>query len=157
MKAIAAVNKKGYLGKDGKLMWHSREDFKHFKEKTKGGILIVGGKTFRLDLGGKALPGRIMVVIGQNPNHEGYDIWEPENVYYYRNIWTAVEGAILMADDLRKDIWLIGGASIYQQFWPLISELHLSVINDDQDGDVRLDIPADFRGTVIEYHFEPSK
>ena len=58
IKAIAAINNKMFLGRDGKMMWKSSEDFKHFKKMTMGGILIVGRKTFEIDLGGKTLPGR---------------------------------------------------------------------------------------------------
>lgn len=146
MKAIAAINRKGYIGKDGKLMWKSTEDFKHFKSKTMGGICIVGLVTWEKDLGGKALPGRDFVVVGQDN----------------KSLWTAVKEAIALQFYYEKqgefkDIWVIGGASIYQQLWPLIEEMHLSIINDDQEGDRKLNLPENFLGKVYTYNFEPNK
>ena len=66
IKAIVAVNNKGYIGKDRKLMWRSSEDLKHFKEKTKGHICIVGRKTWENDLNSKPLPDRTMFVVSRN-------------------------------------------------------------------------------------------
>jgi dihydrofolate reductase len=147
MKAIAAINNEGYIGKDGKLMWRSSEDFKHFKTLTKGGIMIIGKVTYEVDLGGKPLPGRIMVVVGSS---------------VFPTLWDAVKGALIIQTaqqtmGIERDIWVIGGASIYNQLWPLINELHLSIIDDNQKGDRRLDIPADFRGQIHKYYFEPNK
>lgn len=46
MKAILAVNNLGFIGLNNGLPWKSKTDFKHFKEKTIGGRLIVGYNTF---------------------------------------------------------------------------------------------------------------
>ena len=46
MKAIIAVNNLGFIGKDNGLPWPpNKADFKHFKEKTMGGKLLVGYNT----------------------------------------------------------------------------------------------------------------
>ena len=47
MKAIIAINKKLYIGKNGKLMWHCPEDLTHFKELTDGCKLLVGYNTYK--------------------------------------------------------------------------------------------------------------
>ena len=46
MKAIIAVNNLGFIGKGNTLLWHNKEDLKHFKRLTDGGILLVGYNTF---------------------------------------------------------------------------------------------------------------
>jgi dihydrofolate reductase len=46
MKAIIAVNNLGFIGKGNTLLWHNKEDLKHFKKLTDGGILLVGYNTF---------------------------------------------------------------------------------------------------------------
>lgn len=146
MKGIFARNKYGYIGKNGKLPWRSKEDFKHFKQKTKGGILIVGKRTWEDDLDQKPLPGRHMIVIGEG----------------YNTVFQAVQKAILLQEELNNsknsetfvDIWVIGGATIYKQLLPLIEEFHISEINNSTAGDVRFDIPPDYRGKLFQYHFE---
>lgn len=144
MKAIAAVNRLNYIGKEGKLMWKCSEDFKHFKALTMGGILLVGKTTFLVDLRGKGLPGRECIVIGSG----------------YNTVSEAVKKAWKMQEETGKDIWVIGGAKIYSLLMPFIEEFHISLINDTQVGDVSLDIEqlaADsiFRGKCRVYMFEP--
>jgi dihydrofolate reductase len=46
MKAIIAVNNLFYIGLNNKILWHSKEDFIHFKEKTLNQKLLVGYNTF---------------------------------------------------------------------------------------------------------------
>lgn len=46
MKAIIAVNNLGFIGKGNTLLWHNKEDLKHFKKLTDGGILLVEYNTF---------------------------------------------------------------------------------------------------------------
>lgn len=48
MKAIIAKNNLSYIGLNNSLPWlPNKEDFKHFKEKTMGGTLIVGYNTYQ--------------------------------------------------------------------------------------------------------------
>jgi len=165
LRGIVAKNRCGTLGKDGKLAWKSVDDFKHFKSKTRGAILIVGRKTFEVDLGGKELPGRRCFVVGKG----------------YYTLFGALEAAILESLErnkinacnakpvdvsgsvrliqynselLNEDIWVIGGKSIYDQLGPLMEELHISTIMDDWTiGDVFYEEPRGFRGTCFHYEF----
>lgn len=59
MKAIIAVNNLGYIGLGSVLPWWSKEDFKHFKNMTMGGKLLVGWRTAETL---PPLPGRSTVV-----------------------------------------------------------------------------------------------
>lgn len=46
MKAIIAVNNRGFIGKDNTLPWRCSDDLKHFKRLTEGQILLAGYNTF---------------------------------------------------------------------------------------------------------------
>jgi len=150
MKAIIALNNKNYIGRDGKMMWKCSEDFKHFKNLTKGeghNILIVGATTFEKDLQCRTLPGRNMIIIGSK----------------YHAISFALRAAYGLQDSLMQehnvdvDIWVIGGESIYTQLAPLISEWHISHIDDDQIGDRSFNIPFLRDGqTAHHYYFKPN-
>lgn len=127
MKLIVAVNKKGYIGLNDELPWRSKEDLKHFKENTLGCKLLVGRKTFEKM---PALKGRQFLVVGT-----GY---------------LTLEEALSMNPD-----WIIGGASIYKQTSHLCSEHHISIINDDTEGDTKLDPLTAGEGTkTFLYHFD---
>jgi dihydrofolate reductase len=154
LKAIAAQNNKGYIGRGGRLMWRSKEDFKHFKSMTMGGILICGRVTYEQDLGGKPLKGRDIIVIGQGYSTPWQAITQAHSIQEAH--WEhACQPDVIKSNGIptKKDIWVIGGASIYEMFMPFINEFHLSVINDDQEGDRKL-VWRDYRGQTISYNFE---
>lgn len=162
IKAIAAINNKMFLGRDGKMMWKSSEDFKHFKKMTMGGILIVGRKTFEIDLGGKTLPGRTTIVVGKGHHTLGEAVQKASVLKHDFDEKTRIErnedplGNI--SEELPTiDIWVIGGKSIYDQMAPLVDELHLSRINDDQDGDTLFNPMIWERCKVFNYNFETNK
>ena len=121
MEAIAAINKLGYLGKDGQLMWHCKGDLKWFKDVTMGKKCLVGRKTYEVL---PPLPGRELIVVGKG--HHTLD----------------------EALALRPDI-VIGGGQIYRATMSMINKIHLSIIDDDQVGDVKLcDIPMNVKINV---------
>ncbi len=43
---IVAVDSGGGFGKNGKIPWNIPEDMKHFRERTKGGVCIMGRRTY---------------------------------------------------------------------------------------------------------------
>lgn len=45
MKAIVAVNNLGFIGKGDQLLWHNKEDLRHFKKMTQHCSLLVGYRT----------------------------------------------------------------------------------------------------------------
>ena len=55
---IVAMGKNRQIGIDNKIPWRLKSDFKHFKESTMGGTLIMGRKTFESLPNKKPLPGR---------------------------------------------------------------------------------------------------
>lgn len=157
IKAIMALNNFGFLGKDGKLMWHSSEDFKHFKQTTMNSVCIVGSKTFEQDLKGKGLPGREMVVVGKE---------------YINSLSEALNKAFCLASNVKfneiekgatnssyeliqkKDIFVIGGLSIYKALENIIDEWHISIINDSQIGDVHFELTNKIKDKATFYKFE---
>jgi dihydrofolate reductase len=85
MKAIIARNNKGYIGLNNGLPWgnKAKADFKHFKEHTMGGTLLVGynthltlpplkGRTIVLDERDKFMIEGIDWCIGGKKTYEKY-------------------------------------------------------------------------------------
>src|SRR4030042_2081699 len=108
---IAAVAKNNVIGKEGKLPWHMSADFRHFKEATKGHTVVMGRKTF--ESMGKPLPDRKNVVLAGNDFSAGGCV-----------IVRSVEECLKLAED--EDIYIIGGASLYEQFLPFADRLGLN-------------------------------
>lgn len=112
---IAAIDSVGAIGKDGKLPWHEPEDLRFFKKTTKGGLVIMGRKTWE-SLPVRPLPDRINMVITRDRSYfSGADIQE-----------FSINGALVRAKELKTDTFCIGGAQIYEQMLPYASRVILS-------------------------------
>ena len=122
---IVAVNNKGFIGKDGHLMWHNKEDLKNFKDITMWNALVVGRKT--LDTLPSAVnKGRVLIPVSRSGN--------------------SVEEALQKASDIanKNTIFVIGGAEIYKETEKYTDFILLSRIDDDQEGDSSFQVSEDF-------------
>jgi len=119
---IVAFDKNRVIGKGNSLPWHFSEDLKLFKRITTGNIILMGRKTYQSI--GRPLPNRKNVVISQNKDFkvaEGIELYssleEPLNKYRDENLF------------------IIGGATIYEQTLNLVDRLHISHIKGEYSGD----------------------
>jgi dihydrofolate reductase len=122
---IAATSLNNALGKDNKIIWHLPDDFKRFKELTSGHYIIMGRKTF--ESFPKPLPNRTHVVITRQENYH------PESCIVVNSIEDAF--AICPKDE---DVFLIGGAEIYELGLPYVDKIELTLINETFEADAFL-------------------
>jgi len=127
MVLIAAVAKNGVIGSQGAIPWHSKEDFKHFKETTLGFPVIMGLKTF--ESLGKPLPGRTNIVLSNLLEMET----EGENPIYFNNLDSALN---FCEKSNFERVFIIGGGSLYSQTITIADEMILSFMNLSVKGDV---------------------
>lgn len=113
---IAAIGKNRELGKENNLIWHLKEDLKFFKENTMGHIIVMGYNTY--ESLPNLLPGRRHIIL----THRDLSI---EGAEVFHNL----DELLTYLHNLDEDIYIIGGASIYQQFMPYAQELLLTEIN----------------------------
>jgi dihydrofolate reductase len=131
--SIAAVAKNGVIGKGNALPWNIPEDMKFFRESTKNQIVIMGRKT--LESLGKPLPHRINVVISRNPDlKEGFV--HSEHLFFFDDLKKAIEHFRSNEIYAGKNIFIIGGAQIYELAFQFADELWLTEIDSDFEGDV---------------------
>jgi dihydrofolate reductase len=102
---IVAVDRNGAIGKGGGLPWHYSADLKFFKARTTGHACLMGYKTW-LTLK-RPLPGRLNVVLTRRA-----DVEPRESVVWLRDR----ESALSLADYLRCDLYVIGGARVFGEF-----------------------------------------
>ncbi|MBQ5995117.1 MAG: dihydrofolate reductase [Clostridia bacterium] len=120
---IAAVGKNLELGKGNDLIWRFKEDMKFFKETTTGSTVIMGRKTF--ESLPRALPNRRNIVVSKNKS------FKAEGAEVVCGVKEALE---LAGDD---NIFVIGGAKIYEQFLSIADKLYLTEIDAEcSDADV---------------------
>lgn len=94
---IAALGRNGQLGLGNKLPWNDPDDLRWFRDRTMGGIVIMGRRT-REGITGR-LVGRQMVV------------WDGKVAPQALIEHLAVE---------KKTIWIAGGAHTYRSFMPYV-------------------------------------
>ncbi|HEX5876368.1 MAG TPA: dihydrofolate reductase [Pyrinomonadaceae bacterium] len=122
---IAAVDRKGAIGKGGKLPWHYPADMKFFRETTTGHAVVMGRKTWVTI--GKPLKNRLNIVLSRDPNIE------PRESLV---VLTDIESVLSFNNSLSTDLFVIGGAQIYEAFLPhiekwIITEVPLTVSGAD--------------------------
>lgn len=136
VKMILAVDRGNAIGwQDGRLPWKISGDMKRFKELTTGHDIVMGRKTFDSFNRPEGLPNRFNIVI--TSNLEGYH----ENICQMNNFELFVQSHQDHSDyHEEKDLWIIGGASIYDQAidLKLVDEIYLTVVDTNSGADVTL-------------------
>ena len=120
---IVAIDEKNGIGKNNLLPWHLPADLKHFKMITTGHPIIMGRKTF--DSIGKALPNRRNIVISRQSELKIPGV----------EVCSSLSKAIELCED-EKDVFVIGGAQIFEQAIPIADVLYLTIIHKDFNADV---------------------
>ncbi len=125
---IAAMARNRVIGKNNQLPWDLPEDFKFFKNKTSGHIMIMGRKTFESLPG--TLPKRFHIVISRQQITSA-----EENVVFVQSFEEALNHAKKIKKDWPEEVFIIGGGEIYKQTLPQTDRIYLTVIEQDFDGD----------------------
>ncbi|HRH42415.1 MAG TPA: dihydrofolate reductase [Pyrinomonadaceae bacterium] len=132
---IVAIAKNFAIGKAGKLPWHYSSDLKFFKQTTLDNAIVMGRKTF--DSIGKPLPNRLNIVLSRTR-----EIENPQLI-----ILRNKEAVLELAKYLQGDLFIIGGASIYQEFADVIERwivTEIPLVVEDADAFMPKDFLANF-------------
>ena len=120
MIAVAALSTNRVIGRGGAIPWQLPEDFKWFKKMTTGNVVVMGRKTFESI--GKPLPNRDTIVLSRGTfAHPGVQV-----------VRSLDELAPLVAG---REVFIAGGAQIYAQALPLCSDLYLTLVKREVEGD----------------------
>lgn len=122
LSLIAALSSNQVIGNNQQLPWHLSADLKKFKAITMGHPILMGRYTFESI--GRPLPGR-------------------QNLIVSRSLQADIEGCIVFNDleaaliYCRKypELFVIGGASLYESLLPQADYLYLTLIHRQFQGD----------------------
>ena len=129
---IVAIAKNFAIGKNGKLPWHYAADLKFFKETTINNAIVMGFNTWQSI--GKPLPKRLNIVLSRSQ-----EIPNQPNVLLLRS----VAETLALADYLKGDLYVIGGAETYKNFYGAIEKWIVTGIPETvEDADAFM--PPDF-------------
>ena len=139
---IAAVATNGVIGRAGALPWRLPSDFAFFKQTTMGKPIVMGRKTFESI--GRPLPGRANLVVSGQTGFAAPGI-EP-----FGGLDAALARAMAIAAETGVDeIFVIGGATLYEQALPIADRLYLTHVGLEVAGDVHFPPVADTEWRVV--------
>jgi len=126
MNLIVAADKNWGIGRDNGLLASIPTDMKYFKEHTMDKVVVMGRRTLESMPGRRGLPKRINYVLTSNPDFEAE-----------RCITVNTE------DELREklseygpdDVFLIGGATLYNKFYKMCDRLYVTKMDADLNAD----------------------
>lgn len=120
LSIIVAAATNGAIGKNNQLLWHLRNDMRHFKATTMGHPVIMGRKTW--ESLGRPLPGRRNIVVSRTEqNFQGAE-WAK-----------SLPDAFAKCGD--ENAFIIGGGEIYNEALPFAQRVHLTRVDCCPDAD----------------------
>ena len=137
---IVAYSKNHVIGNKGMIPWKITGEQNRFKELTTGNVVVMGRRIFEEI--GKPLPNRTTLLVSRTMKYEA------------KNCTTvlSLDEAIKMAGD--RDIYISGGAMLYEEALPLVDKMFITIIEKDIEGDTYFPYfnEADFEKTFEEKH-----
>jgi dihydrofolate reductase len=124
---IAALSKNRVIGKDNDLPWHLPDDMKYFMQTTKSHHVIMGRKNYQsIPEKFRPLPNRTNIVVTRQLNFNAPNC----------TVVNSIEAALEIARyNNEHEVFIIGGAEIYNQGLTSANKLYLTEIEAEIDGD----------------------
>lgn len=120
-----AQTNNGIIGDAGAMPWHVPEDLAHFREMTRGFPVIMGRSTWNsLPPRFRPLPGRLNVVLTRDKNRE-----KELRTAGARVAFTARQALDIAAEEDPEQVWVMGGAQIYDLFIGLADRCEITQLN----------------------------
>jgi dihydrofolate reductase len=118
---IVAMDKNRTIGINNRLPWRLPADLAYFKRVTLGHTVIMGRKTYESI--GKPLPGRTNIVLTRDKDYvaEGCTVCH------------SVDKVLKIKHN--GDVFVIGGANIYNEFFNYADKLYVTLIDEEFAGD----------------------
>ena len=141
LSLILARSLNDVIGNRNKLVWHSETDLKWFQENTKNKICIMGYNTLK-----RFFKDRIVFVITSKADYINENTLYSSNEFLSTQFVKDTEECLLFIAKLFNnqenlpyfdfsEIMVIGGQSIYKQFYPYCSKIYLTTIYQEVNGD----------------------
>ena len=126
MNIIAAVDNNWAIGRKGRLLVSIPNDHKFFREETSGKVVVFGHKTLYTFPQGMPLKGRTNILLSRDP---GCRVKDTIVVHSVEELLRVLEPYP------SKDVYCIGGESVYRQLLPYCDTAHITRIDHVYEAD----------------------
>ena len=124
---LSADNKWG-IGKRNGLLFYLPLDMKFFRTTTSGHVVAMGENTLLSFPNSKPLKNRTHIVLSADPTHNYEGVI---NVHSFEDFLKTIKEKAL-----NEDVYIIGGASIYNQMIPYVDKVLLTKVYEDGGAEV---------------------
>ncbi|MBO5577777.1 MAG: dihydrofolate reductase [Bacilli bacterium] len=128
MISILSADNKWGIGKRNGLLFSLPLDMKFFRTTTSGHVVAMGENTLLSFPNSKPLKNRTHIVLSADPTHNYEDVI---NVHTFEDFLKTIKEKAL-----NEDVYIIGGASIYNQMIPYVDKVLLTKVNEDGGAEV---------------------
>lgn len=140
LSIIALVGKNNELGCNNDLLWEIKEDLKFYKNYTMGKYVIMGRNTYE-SMPEKAFIGRKPILL-TSKNEEN------DKIKIYNDLKKLLE---FIKENENEKFVVIGGAKVYEEFFPYVCEMYLTKVNAEKKADTYFpEITGDWDITLID-------
>ena len=126
MNLIAAVDNNWAIGWKNQLLVRIPNDQKMFRQTTAGKVVVLGRKTLETFPQGLPLPNRTNIILSKNRDYKVKDA-------------VVVHSIEELLEEIKKydskDVYIIGGESVYRQMLPYCDTAHLTKIDRTYEAD----------------------
>jgi len=122
---IVAMDENNLIGNGNQLPWYYPEDLKYFKKITLHKAVLMGYNTYLsiIERNGRPLPKR-----------DNFVLTNKEELPLGGIVVTDLDAVLQAYRD--KELFVIGGKTVYEQMLPLVDRLYITRIPGKHDGDV---------------------
>lgn len=120
---IVAMASNRAIGNNGQMPWHLSADLKKFRQITTGFPIIMGRKTY--DAIGRPLPNRTNIIVSTNTDYQADGCV----------VFNDINSALAHAESLAEQVFIIGGATLYEALLAVADILYITEIHQDFIGD----------------------
>ena len=138
LSSIVAMGKNRVIGKDNIMMWSIPSETEHYRNFVHGHYYIIGRKNFEGSR--KSHIKRLPIILTRQENYQSdYPVF------------SNFERACAFAKDRGEtELFILGGADIYQLAMPFISKLYLSIVETNEEGDVYFPPHEDYEWNLVD-------
>ncbi|MCI8924058.1 MAG: dihydrofolate reductase [Lachnospiraceae bacterium] len=126
MNLIAAVDENWAIGNKDDLLVRIPADHKAFRQETTGKVVVLGRKTIETFPQGMPLKNRTNIILSTNKNYQVKDALV---------VHSLEELLACLKDYDTKDVYVIGGESVYRQLLPYCDTAHITKIDHAYEAD----------------------
>lgn len=126
MIAVLSADKNWAIGYKGDLLVKIPNDMKMFRKLTTGNVIVMGRKTLESFPNSQPLPNRVNIVMTQNPDCQA------KGCVIVHNTEELLEELKNYPD---KQIYVVGGESIYRELLPYCEEAYVTRIDYEYQAD----------------------